>query len=226
MSDALNLNRVGRMPKKVIWGTVIVCCVALAGFTLHAVFSFLTLETATKEPQAVKPVAAEVAVPVKPERAGLPRIEAGQIRTETASVQAAEPASDQRGGNMSEVMALRADIDLLKLQVEKKELLDKLRPPPPAPMPAAAPAVSPGLLDLPPVAGGGVAGGTVARKVPLSSVVAVQGVNDSLSAVIRTGGKLVTVRKGQSFDGGVITNISRNSVAVRNGDKTSILPFE
>ncbi|MDR2819469.1 MAG: hypothetical protein LBB60_02935 [Desulfovibrio sp.] len=144
--------------------------------------------------------------------------------TEKASLYP-ESGSVVSGGNLSERTTLRADIELLELQVKKKELLDKLNPP--APAPVSAPPLTSGLLALPPISPP-VSGTEPVRKTSSSAtvVVAVQGVDNNLSAVIRTGGRLVSVRKGQNFGGGVITNISRNAVVVRNGNKTSILPFE
>lgn len=58
------------------------------------------------------------------------------------------------------------------------------------------------------------------------SVVSVQGVDGRLSADIRTAdGRVVTVKSGERFNGGVLV-VSRKSVSVRkNGDLTRI-PFE
>lgn len=62
------------------------------------------------------------------------------------------------------------------------------------------------------------------RRGPV--VVSVQGVGKEISATLRNGeGKLLTLRNGATFAGGVI-QISLKSVAVRRGGKLSPIPFE
>jgi type IV pilus biogenesis protein PilP len=221
-------NRLARIPKrtKIIWGIFIALCLGygIFGYGVYAVFEVFGQDNET--PLAAKKKE-QVPGPGKPtpgEKQSVPgegqSVERERLGSPAAQVVLVEPEV-VTGGNLSERMTLRADIELLELQVKKKELMDKLQPPVSAP---AVPVTGPGLLELPPV--GEVAPRPVSLPVPATVVVAVQGVNDGLSAVIRTKGKLVTVRKGQSFDGGIIVNISRSSVVVRRGDKTSVLPFE
>lgn len=57
-------------------------------------------------------------------------------------------------------------------------------------------------------------------------VVSVQGVGGLLSANIRTSeGKLVTVKNGTSFAGGIV-QVTRKGVSVRRNGKLSAIPFE
>jgi type IV pilus biogenesis protein PilP len=203
---------------KIIWG------IAIALSIVYGVMRFMEPSPPPRPPKKVESLkgvqgkpAATTQISVQDEVKAVPAESAESVSLYP------EGGGIVSGGNLSERTTLRADIELLELQVKKKELLDKLNPP--APAPVSAPPITPGLLQLPPVSGNEPAE-PVRKTSSATVVVAVQGVDNNLSAVIRTGGRLISVRKGQTFGGGVITNISRNAVAVRNGNKTSILPFE
>jgi type IV pilus biogenesis protein PilP len=206
---------------KIIWG------IAIALSIIYAVMCFME-PSPPPRPAKVESLKGTHGKPVAKEQININENEVKTVPSAEKASLYPEGGAIASGGNLSERTTLRADIELLELQVKKKELLDKLNPP--APAPVSAPAITPGLLALPPISPP-VSGNEPAEPVRKTSssatvVVAVQGVDNNLSAVIRTGGRLVSVRKGQNFGGGVITNISRNAVAVRIGNKTSILPFE
>ena len=58
------------------------------------------------------------------------------------------------------------------------------------------------------------------------TVVSIQGVDGKLSATLRSGGKLVTVRAGQKVAGGTVTAVSRDRVTMRNSRGVEPLTFE
>lgn len=61
---------------------------------------------------------------------------------------------------------------------------------------------------------------------PRPIVVSVQGVDGKLSATLRSGGKLLTLRVGQKFSGGMVAFISRDEVKIRDAHGLESLAFE
>lgn len=57
-------------------------------------------------------------------------------------------------------------------------------------------------------------------------VVSVQGVDGQLSATLRSNGQLLTLRAGQKFPGGTVTNVSRDRVTIRGARGVESLAFE
>lgn len=127
-------------------------------------------------------------------------------------------------GSLSRVTQLQAELNELKLEAQIMELKAKMRPSAPAPamnlpdLPALTPPSSPPRMpDVP----------AVSSSKSSIAVVSVQGIGDNLSASIRAAnGKVVTVRRGNRFGDGVVENISRQNVTLRNGKKLITLPFE
>lgn len=128
----------------------------------------------------------------------------------------------QMVGNLAELTKLQGELDILNLQVQVEEKRAKKREL--ESQGSVAPVKLPD-LPLPPVADLPVMKAASAPR-SASVVVSVQGVNSDLSATIRTDSGLMTVRKGSSFGGGVVAEISRHAVIIRRGSKTAALPFE
>lgn len=148
------------------------------------------------------------------------------VRT-TDPVTTAAPETPAPSGKVGDLSDLHLQIEEYKLLVQIEELKAKLRdlkqpkmPAPAAPLSLPIAALTPpsGAVS-PPVA-------QVASKRVDPAVLSVQGVDGELTATIRSGGKQITVRKGQKFGNGVISEISRTAVTVRNGKQTVTLPFE
>ena len=125
-------------------------------------------------------------------------------------------------GNLGAITHLRSQKEELELQVKIKELHEKLTTTPVAPAVAQRQADVALLLEKPLPARTAIA--PPSSRGPV--VVAVQGMGGALSAVIRTGSSMTTVRKGSRFGGGVVTDISRAGVMFNRGGKLSALPFE
>lgn len=126
-------------------------------------------------------------------------------------------------GNLGELTGLKEQVEKLKLEVTVKELEAKKDSFSAVPPVQTAPKVEMTLPDLllqpapPPKA--------VLPVTPV--VVSVQGLDGDVQAVIRArNGKLVTLRQGASFDGGVVTDITRSAVLIRRKNITTPLAFE
>ncbi|MDR2055448.1 MAG: type IV pilus biogenesis protein PilP [Desulfovibrio sp.] len=135
-------------------------------------------------------------------------------------------------GNVDGLSNLHVQIEEYKLLVQIEELKAKLAElkkaqsvsaapaPPVLSLPALTPpqpqSPAPSAEQLPPPR----------RKGPV--VLSVHGVDENLVAAVRLeGGKRITLRKGEKFGGGVVSEVSRSAgVVVRNGKKTTVLPFE
>lgn len=162
-----------------------------------------TLKQATAPPAATPPAA-----PTKP----VEREKVGE------QVRAALNNSETRLGDLAR---MRGQKHLLEQQVKIAELEQKLKEARnPVPVPVVAPAPE---LVLPPLE-------PPAEKTPKPSsgpvVLSVQGVAGRLSATIRTaGGEVATVEHGRRFGGGVLS-VTRDSVLIRTGSSTRVLPFQ
>lgn len=130
---------------------------------------------------------------------------------------------------LGDLTALRGEVEKLKLEVQKEELLAKkksIREPAPV---QAAPLVPPplSLPELVPPAQAPTMPAVLARKRSSGPVViSVQGVDGDVSALVRTGSRTVTLHRGDRFGGGVVTDITRKAVVIRRGAETAVLPFE
>lgn len=121
-------------------------------------------------------------------------------------------------GNLDRMTALRADLEEVRLQVaieqERQKLLPKL------PAPVAQPQAQ---LKLP----SPQKPEPIKREPTSPVVVSIQGVDGRSSATIRAvNGKLVTVRSGDRFGGGVIASVGRGGVVIRHGKTSTVLSFE
>lgn len=129
------------------------------------------------------------------------------------------PASGyESGSTLGQLTTMRGKKYLLEQQIRIEELekkLDELK----------APAKEEPKLELPPVKPEMIAPPPPQKKPVV--VVSLQGVGGQLSATIQTEeGKLVTVRNGGSFGGGIV-QITRQGVSIRRKNGTvSPLPFE
>lgn len=141
--------------------------------------------------------------------------------------EAAPPQTVLTAGNLGKVTDIKGRIEVLKLEVQEEELKQKkkaLSAPTPVPVTSAPKFPE---LDLPAFAP------PSSRNIPRPSsraagtaVIAVQGVDGDLRAIVRTGTGTVTVRKGMNFGGGVISDISRQGVLIRKNNAVTTLPFE
>lgn len=118
-------------------------------------------------------------------------------------------------GSLSRVTQLQAELNELKLEVQIEELKARMHPPTPPPAPA--------LPDMTALMPPGAPPALPARK---TAVISVQGVGEELTATIRTGSTLATVRRGAKFNGGIVADITREGVTVRHGRRITVLPFE
>jgi type IV pilus biogenesis protein PilP len=133
-------------------------------------------------------------------------------------------------GNVDGLSNLHVQIEEYRLLVQIEELKAKLTDLKKAQIATAAPA--PPVLSLPALTPpqspepATAAQSPPRRRGPV--VLSVHGVDENLVAAVRLdGGKRITLRKGEKFGGGVVVEVSRSSgVVVRNGKKTSVLPFE
>lgn len=146
--------------------------------------------------------------------------------TKTAPVhEVAPPQTVLTAGNLGKVTDIKGRIEVLKLEVQEEELKQKKKAlSAPAPVPVVTAPKFPE-LDLPAF--------TPSKSTPRPSpraagtaVIAVQGVDGDLRAIVRTSTGAVTVRKGMNFGGGVITDISRQGVLIRKNNTVTTLPFE
>lgn len=130
---------------------------------------------------------------------------------------------------LGDLTALRGEVEKLKLEVQKEELLAKkksIREPAPVQIASLAPPPL-SLPELAPPAQAPNVPAVPARKRSSGSVViSVQGVDGDVSALVRTGSRTVTLHRGDRFGGGVVTDITRKAVVIRRGAKTAVLPFE
>lgn len=195
-----------------IWGTLIVL-IAGAGV-------WWWLETSATPPP---PMPSTLPAPV----AKVPQKQAVPSNT----VPPAESAPAQTvltAGNLGKVTDIKGRIEVLKLEVQEEELKQKKKA---LSAPASAPVTTAPKfpeLDLPAFTP------SPSKSIPRPSrpaagttVIAVQGVDGDLRAIVRTGtGAAVTVRKGMNFGGGIISDISRQGVLIRKKNSVTTLPFE
>lgn len=200
---------------KIIWGILAVSLLVLGGVRLWQDIAAAPPPPLLKErpqPQGQKTTPAQNAATPVP----------------VAAASVVFPSDVVTGGNLAKLTQLRAEKEEVRLLHEIEELRSKTRAlkTPPALMPTDIPAVMP---ELPPLSPPSPSKSAPAASPPKNFgpvVIAVQGVSGELSAVIRTGGRTITVRKGGNVAGGVVTDISRSGVIVRRGGKTATLPFE
>ncbi|MEG1609963.1 MAG: hypothetical protein RR317_02130 [Bilophila sp.] len=134
----------------------------------------------------------------------------------TAQEQATKPPATS--GALALVTALQGQLRELKLRVSIEEQVAKLH---------KLTQPEPTLQQLPPLPQlSNLSDKTVPPEQRGTRVVSVQGVNGDLSAVIRTGSKLVTVRPGARVAGGVVSAISRSGVLLRKNGTIEPLPFD
>lgn len=194
-----------------IWGTLIVL-IAGAGV-------WWWLETSATPPPPM-PSTAPAPVAKVPQKQAVP----------SNTVPPSESAPAQTvltAGNLGKVTDIKGRIEVLKLEVQEEELKQKkkaLSAPTPVPVTSAPKFPE---LDLPAFAP------PSSKNIPRPSsraagtaVIAVQGVDGDLRAIVRTGTGTVTVRKGMNFGGGVISDISRQGVLIRKNNAVTTLPFE
>lgn len=133
-------------------------------------------------------------------------------------------------GNLGRVTQLKAQLDELKLETQIEELQARKKqltaPPSSAPMLAAKLPDLPLQALTPPKAATSVPATLPSPRSGKTAVVSVQGVEDDVTAVLRTRAGLVTVRRGARFGGGTVSHISRQGVTIRTGNTTTTLRFE
>lgn len=128
-------------------------------------------------------------------------------------------------GNLGKVTDIKGRIEVLKLEVQEEELKQKKKALSASPSTPVVTAPKFPELDLPAFA----PSKSTPRPSPRAAgtaVIAVQGVDGDLRAIVRTSTGAVTVRKGMNFGGGVITDISRQGVLIRKNNTVTTLPFE
>lgn len=124
-------------------------------------------------------------------------------------------------GSLARITALRAQLEearvLANIEAERARLRASLTPAPVVP-----PALQLPPMELPPRKG----------MAPMSSatssaprVFSVHGIDGSMSATVRTGKGLRSIRVGDQIEGGAVVSISRDGVAVRQGSRTTLMPF-
>ncbi len=125
-------------------------------------------------------------------------------------------------GTLGELSRYRGQKVILEQQVRIAELEQRLKE-------LNQPAVKPELILpalTPPKSGEKPAAAPVAAPRRETAVVSVQGVAGNLTATIRTSeGRIVTVRNGAAFGGGVL-QVTRKGVSIRRNGKLSAIPFE
>ena len=122
---------------------------------------------------------------------------------------------------------MRSQKEILELQVKIKELGEKLKGPIAiTPVPAKSEPLILPALEKPrnaPEMNHSKQSASSSRP----SVVAIQGVGESLKAEIRSGKTTITVQKGSKALGGIITDISRQGgVQLKSKGKVYTLPFQ
>jgi len=125
---------------------------------------------------------------------------------------------DQDAGNLAVLTSLRAELEEAKLRTAIAQEREK--------QVAKAPAV---VLAPPPAVQGASPPVPKAPEKPREAtpvVVSVQGVDGSTTATIRVRGKLTTVKVGETFGNGVVSSITRDGVAVKNGRAVTTYRFE
>lgn len=141
------------------------------------------------------------------------------------------PPAIAETGNVDGLSNLHVQIEEYKLLVQIEELRTKLAELKKAQTVAAAPPVQPPALSLPALTPPQSSEPQTAQPRPRRKgpvVLSVQGVDGNLVASVRLdGGRRITLRKGEKFGGGVVSEVSRSDgVVVRSGKKTTVLPFE
>lgn len=145
-------------------------------------------------------------------------------------VSSSPPSAIAETGKVDGLSALHVQIEEYKLLVQIEELKAKLSDLKKVQTVAAASA--PPVLSLPALT---PPQSTEPPAVPLQprrakgpAVMSVHGVDENLVAEVRLeGGKRITLRKGEKFGGGVVSEVSRSAgVVIRIGKKTTVLPFE
>ncbi len=194
-------------------GCVVVCAATTGGFFLVQQQGRPAISAI--QSQATPPTLKSHATPTPAKQA----ISAEQDKVKPGEqVRAALNNSETRLGDLAR---MRGQKHLLEQQVKIAELEQKLK----EARSAVAPA--PGIV-LPPLE---PPVGKTQETKPLVKpsgpvVLSVQGVAGRLSATIRTSsGEVVTVEHGRRFGGGVLS-VTRDSVLIRTGSSTRVVPFK
>ncbi|MBF0515412.1 MAG: hypothetical protein HQK81_15315 [Desulfovibrionaceae bacterium] len=186
-------------------------CMAIV--CLFYIFSFVQDQFFPESPTPAAPQSlASLSKPVLPASTA-PSTALVDNKAVTGSPPADVPAI-QTAGNLGKLTELRGKLEERKLEVELRGMEEKLAP------------KLPELASAPPL--------PVEFKRPVSFkpqdpspvVVSVQGLDSKLSATVRQGGKLVSLRAGDHFQGGIISVVSRNEVLIRQGSSITALEFE
>lgn len=199
----------------IIWGTV--------GVLLTCAGTWWWLETSATPPPVVPVVApAPVAkLPPKPKEVVPPE--------KPLVPEVTPPQTVLTAGNLGKVTDIKGRIEVLKLEVQEEELKQKKKvlstsvtPPVVATTPKFPeldlPAFTPPSSKSTP---------RTSSRASGTAVIAVHGVDGDLRAIVRTStGTSITVRKGTSFGGGIISDISRQGVMIRKNNTVTALPFE
>lgn len=196
-----------------IWGTL--------GVLIVGAGVWWWLETSATPPS---PMPSTVPAPV----AKVPQKQTVSLKTapvpETTSAQTVLTA-----GNLGKLTDIKGRIEVLKLEVQEEELKQKKKAfSTPAPQVPASSVPKFTELDLPTFTPPSLKSTPrPSQSAAGTSVIAVQGVDGDVRAIVRTStGAAVTVRKGMNFGGGVITDISRQGVLIRKNNTVTTLPFE
>lgn len=195
----------------VIWGTV--------GVLFSGIGIWWWLEASVTPPPLVQTAAPVAKVPP------LPPVPP----TKDPTPEATPSKTILTAGNLGQVTDIKGRIEVLKLEVQEEELKQKKKalstsvtPPvvattpkfPELDLPALTPPQSKSTSRPP-------------SRASSTAVIAVQGVDGDLRAIVRTSaGTSITVRKGMSFGGGIISDISRQGVMIRKNNTVTALPFE
>lgn len=188
-------------------------CLGVAGFILFQKFG----SSSASLPPAVRPAqpVAKPKTPAKPkDTAATPREAAGKgpmVHQAQNSPSTLGELSRYRG----QKIILEQQVRIAELEQRLKDIsqgakkpeiiLPDLMPPKSKEKPVAAPVAAP-------------------KREPV--VVSVQGVAGKLTATIRTSeGRIVTVKNGGAFGGGIL-QVTRKGVSVRRNGKLSSIPFE
>lgn len=199
-------------------GILGIACLGVAGFILFQKFG--------SSPAPSLPPAAKSAQPTgKPKSPAKPRDTASMPREAAKEGVGKSPMLQQAQNSPStlgELSRYRGQKVILEQQVRIAELEQRLKD---LNQPARKPEII--LPDLtPPKSKEKPIAAPVAAPRREAVVVSVQGVAGNLTATIRTSeGRIVTVKNGAAFGGGIL-QVTRKGVSIRRNGKLSAIPFE
>lgn len=198
---------------KIIWGIFLVLLLAFAGLL------WTRQMPVSSEPPVPRDVPVKKkAAPAKTDKADTPA--KGAVAPTDAGI-AVMPVIV---GNLGKISELRNTLEeeTLEVQIEEKRARKRELQRSGAPVPTLSlPALTPPASPSPAPATERRAAGTGGLRV-----ISVQGVDNRLSATVRTGSGQTVVHRGSRLGDSVVTEISRQGVTIRRGGKTSTLPFE